>query len=147
MRVTVGDEKCVILCWLKYDYFDVLWCSYTTESLMVNLIHLNQVCLFSVREWGKKPHVGRGCTKMPWKESLCTGKNGAKYPGQRYQQTSMNGLPQERNGVWIFYNYVEGNKVSDIFRNYVHNVVMDITDECFVVINYRIIGGCVCDCF
>ena len=84
---------------------------------------------------------------MRWKESLRTGKNEAKYTGQRYQQTSMNGLPQERNGVWIFYNYVEGNKVNDIFRNYVHNVVMDITDERYVVINYRIIGGCVCDCF
>ena len=55
--------------------------------------------------------------------------------------------PPRKKWVWIFYNYVEGNKVSEIFCNYVHNVVMDITDECFVVINYRIIGGCVCDCF
>ena len=55
--------------------------------------------------------------------------------------------PPRKKWGWIFYNYVEGNKVSNIFHNYVHNIVMDITDECFVVINYRIIGGCVCDCF
>ncbi len=87
-----------------------------TESLMVYLIHPNRDCLFSVKEWGKKLHVGRGCTKMRWKESLRTGKNEAKYTGQRYQQTSMNGPPQERNGVWKIYNLCSGGTfVSDIF--------------------------------
>ncbi len=34
-----------------------------------------------------------------------------------------------------------------MFHFYVHNVVMDITNRCFVVINYRIIRWYVCNCF
>jgi hypothetical protein len=40
-----------------------------------------------------------------------------KYPDQRYQQTLMSGLPQERNWDWKNYNYHGGNEVSDIFMN------------------------------
>ncbi len=79
-----------------YGYNKVMYCCYHTQDNLW-LLWLLFIVVMDITKW---------CIVVI-----------SHRTGQRYRQTVMSGLPQERNGDWENYNYHGGNEVSDIFMN------------------------------